>query len=207
MSFSGRARGNAKSDWDANTRNYYTGYGNSNFDGRSYTGYAPYYYGYPVAMAPTPAQPAAPKAAPADDDKDGVVNISDLCPDTVAGTKVDALGCGEAERIVLRGVNFKTNSDELTEDSLAILDNVSNTLSANPQVNVAVEGHTDSDGDNAYNKDLSQRRAQSVVKYLVSKNVDANNLKANGFGEEQPVASNDTAEGKAQNRRVELNRL
>ena len=68
-------------------------------------------------------------------------------------------------------------------------------------------GHTDSDGDDSYNKDLSQRRAQSVVDYLVGHGVDAANLIAQGFGEEQPVAGNDTAEGKAQNRRVELNRL
>ena len=90
---------------------------------------------------------------------------------------------------------------------MAILDGVSATLSANPQIRVMVAGHTDSDGDDAYNKDLSQRRAQSVVDYLASQGVDRNNMIAKGFGEEQPIAGNDDAQGKAQNRRVELNRL
>ena len=70
-----------------------------------------------------------------------------------------------------------------------------------------VAGHTDSDGDDAYNKDLSQRRAQSVVDYLSSRGVENSNMIAKGFGEEQPVADNETTEGKAANRRVELNRL
>ena len=70
-----------------------------------------------------------------------------------------------------------------------------------------VAGHTDSDGDAAYNKDLSQRRAQSVVNYLTGQGVEGSNMIAKGFGEEQPIADNDSAEGKAANRRVELNRL
>jgi len=209
MTFRGRARGDAQTDWDADYRGYYNGYGN--FDGRGYGynynypyyGYAPYYQGYP---APRYA-PMQPPKGPADDDKDGVVNNADLCPDTTAGATVDVLGCEKEARIVLRGVNFKTNSDELTEESLSILDGVSRTLAANPQLKILVAGHTDADGDDNYNKDLSQRRAQSVVNYLVSKKVDANNLIAKGYGEEQPIASNDTAEGKAQNRRVEINRL
>jgi outer membrane protein OmpA-like peptidoglycan-associated protein len=206
FTISGRARGNSAirgnvySDYYGNGNFYGYGNGYNNYYNRPYYGYVPPYYAYP--MVP----PAAPKG-PADDDKDGVANTSDLCPDTVAGSKVDMLGCSDTARIVLRGVNFKTDSDELTGESLAILDRVSKTLAANPQIQVVVAGHTDSDGDDAYNKDLSQRRAQTVVNYLVSQKVDPNNLIAKGYGEEQPVAGNDTAEGKAQNRRVELNRL
>ena len=70
-----------------------------------------------------------------------------------------------------------------------------------------VAGHTDSDGEAAYNKDLSQRRAQSVVDYLAENGVERDNMIAMGYGEEQPIADNDSAEGKADNRRVELNRL
>jgi outer membrane protein OmpA-like peptidoglycan-associated protein len=163
-----------------------------------------------VTEAPVPAaavvEAPAPVAAP-DGDGDGVLDVADLCMDSAAGVEVDAFGCDQEARIVLRGVNFKTDSDELTAESLAILDGVSETLVANPEIRVMVAGHTDSDGDDAYNKDLSQRRAQSVVDYLVGKGVAAQNMEAAGFGEEQPFASNETAEGKAQNRRVELNRL
>ena len=140
-------------------------------------------------------------------DADGVADDTDLCPDTAPGVTVDVLGCDDAARIVLRGVNFKTDSAELTEQSLSILDGVSQTLAAHPEIKVMVAGHTDSDGEDAYNKDLSQRRAQSVVNYLSDNGVDRNNMIAKGFGEEQPVADNATSEGKAQNRRVELNRL
>ena len=181
------------------------GYGDGWGNGYGYQGYAPGYWPPPVAMLP-PA-PAAEPAGPADGDQDGVVDGTDLCPDSTAGSTVDELGCGSDERIVLRGVHFKTDSDELTDESLAILDGVSETLSAHPQIQVMVAGHTDSDGDDAYNKDLSQRRAQSVVNYLSSQGVDRNNMIAKGYGEEQPIATNDTTEGKAQNRRVELNRL
>ena len=155
---------------------------------------------------PAPAQ-AAEAEGPPDGDKDGVGDAGDLCPHSAEGVAVDALGCAETARIVLRGVNFKTDSDELTPESLSILDGVSSTLSQNPQIRVMVAGHTDSDGDDAYNKDLSQRRAQSVVDYLTSRGVEGNNMIAKGYGEEQPVADNDTPEGKAANRRVELNRL
>lgn len=108
---------------------------------------------------------------------------------------------------MLRGVNFKTDSDELTAESLEILDGVAATLASHPEIKVMVAGHTDSDGDDAYNKDLSQRRAQSVVNYLVDNGVSRDNMIAKGYGEEQPIAANDSAEGKAENRRVELNRL
>lgn len=160
-----------------------------------------------VAVAAAPAPKPAPRPAPVDADQDGVASPADLCPDSAAGARVDAFGCEQNAAIVLRGVNFKTDSAELTSESLAILDGVSGTLVANPGIKVEVAGHTDSDGDDAYNKDLSQRRSESVVSYLAGKGVPAENMSAKGYGEEQPIAGNDSAEGKAQNRRVELNRL
>jgi outer membrane protein OmpA-like peptidoglycan-associated protein len=172
--------------------------------GYNYGAYRPY---HPPAAPMRMPMPAPRQQVPADADADGVADGTDLCPDTAAGVAVDALGCDNAARIVLRGVNFKTDSDELTPESLAILDGVSATLAANPGIKVMVAGHTDSDGEDAYNKDLSQRRAQRVVDYLAEQGVDSRNMIAKGFGEEQPVVGNDTPEGKAQNRRVELNRL
>lgn len=159
---------------------------------------------------PAPAPIPAPVEEPEEDldlDKDGVMNLGDLCPDTLAGAQVDAFGCEENAAIVLRGVNFKTDSDELTDDSISILDRVAGTLVENPDLRVEVAGHTDSDGDDAYNKDLSQRRSETVMSYLTDKGVNSENMTAQGYGEEQPVAGNDTAEGKALNRRVELKRI
>ena len=196
----------ARMNADARGDGYGDGDGYSRGHGYNYNAYGPYLPPMMPPPMPAPAQPEEPEG-PADSDNDGVSDLSDLCPASAEGVAVDALGCEETARIVLRGVNFKTDSDELTAESLAILDGVSTTLSENPQIRVMVEGHTDSDGDDAYNKDLSQRRAQSVVNYLSSQGVDANNMIAKGFGEEQPIAGNDTAEGKAENRRVELNRL
>jgi outer membrane protein OmpA-like peptidoglycan-associated protein len=208
MTLSGRATG------DMRGHGYGSGYGDGYGRGYGSNLYGPggYYPMPPVALAPQtamPAEPAAPATPeqPTDNDRDGVMDAADLCPNTAEGVAVDALGCAETARIVLRGVNFKTDSDELTAESLAILDGVSATLSANPQIRVMVAGHTDSDGEEAYNKDLSQRRAQAVVNYLANHGVQRDNMIAKGFGEEQPVADNATSEGKAQNRRVELNRL
>ena len=187
---------------------YGDGYGRGY--GYSYQGYQPY---YPPAFAPMPMALPEQSDEPAgqqettDLDQDGVSGADDLCPDTAAGASVDAFGCDDAARIVLRGVQFKTDSDELTAESLTILDGVSATLTGHPQIRVMIAGHTDSDADDAYNKDLSLRRAKVVVKYLIAQGVNPENLSAMGYGEEQPIADNATTEGKAQNRRVELNRL
>ncbi|HYQ89609.1 MAG TPA: OmpA family protein [Candidatus Binatia bacterium] len=106
--------------------------------------------------------------------------------------------------LVLNGVNFVTNSAELTPESKAILDHVAGSLKDWAEVNVEIEGHTDSVADPAYNMDLSQRRAESVLDYLVSRGVASSRLSAKGYGETHPVASNDTPGGRAKNRRVEL---
>ena len=108
------------------------------------------------------------------------------------------------QRLVLEGVNFITDSAELTPASKKRLDRVAESLQDWHEVDVEVEGHTDSVADPAYNMDLSQRRAESVRDYLVSRGVSSSRLSARGYGETQPVASNETAEGRAKNRRVEL---
>ncbi len=137
-----------------------------------------------------------------DSDGDGVVDSKDHCPGTPAGVKVDMHGCPEA--VVLEGVNFKHDSAKLTDSAKTVLDGVAETLRARPDMHVTIVGHTDSQGTDAYNMGLSQRRAESVRAYLVSKGVNASNLSARGDGESKPIADNKTAEGRAKNRRVEL---
>lgn len=164
----------------------------------------------PVAMAApvvaaveaAPAPPPAPPPAPVDSDGDGVVDGSDQCPGTPAGAKVDAQGC--EEQLVLRGVNFSTGSATLTPQDLLLLDSVVDTLAKRPAFSVEVRGHTDDAGSEASNLDLSQRRADSVRDYLVSKGIPPEKLTAVGKGEAESIASNETADGRAQNRRVTL---
>ena len=142
-----------------------------------------------------------------DSDSDGVLNTADLCADTAAGVTVDATGCDADKPIELRGVNFHFDSDELTGKSRVILDGVAQTLRNHPGLRLEVAGHTDSAGVDDFNLDLSTRRALMVRDYLVSRGVDADQLTSQGYGEAHPVDSNETAEGRAANRRVELLRL
>lgn len=148
------------------------------------------------------------KTPPADADGDGVADANDSCPGTRAGTKVDQRGCAlapEAGRtIVLRGVAFASNSSQLSSASYKVLNENAAMLLANPTVRAEVVGHTDSQGDDAYNQWLSLRRAEAVRNYLVSRGVASSNLSARGAGETSPVADNATAAGRALNRRVEL---
>lgn len=139
-----------------------------------------------------------------DSDRDGVVDRLDRCPGTRAGAKVDANGCEIQEVTVLKGVNFATNSATLTSGSMAVLDETAATLARNPDLRAEVAGHTDNTGSAARNRTLSQQRAESVVKYLVSKGANPANLTARGYGPDQPVADNRTAQGRSLNRRVEL---
>ncbi len=105
---------------------------------------------------------------------------------------------------ILDGVNFHTDSAGLTHESQLILNNVADTLGGCAQKQVKVTAHTDSIGDEDYNKTLSKKRAVSVVKYLVAQGVELERFEARVFGERQPIASNDTVDGRSQNRRVEL---
>jgi OOP family OmpA-OmpF porin len=102
-------------------------------------------------------------------------------------------------------VAFAFDSDEITGASMATLDFAAESLRECPNVRTAAEGHTDSVGNDAYNQSLSQRRAESVRDYLTSQGVLPDRLQARGYGESRPVADNSSEDGRAQNRRVELN--
>jgi len=149
---------------------------------------------------------------PKDADGDGVTDDKDRCPHTPAGVKVDEEGCQvlfekARKSLILEGVNFATGKAELTPESQAILDGVAESLVANEEIKVQVGGHTDNTGSAAVNKRLSAARAEAVRQYLISKGVAAGRLTAAGFGPSKPIASNKTAAGRAQNRRVELTRV
>ncbi|MBN1424439.1 OmpA family protein [Candidatus Fermentibacteria bacterium] len=140
---------------------------------------------------------------PLDSDGDGVYDGLDKCPNTTPGVKVNKWGCPERTR--LEGVTFAYNSAELNPEALPVLDKAGQLLVDIPEMKVRIEGHTDSDGSDAYNLDLSQRRAESVRAYLTKRfSIDPMRIDARGFGESVPIASNATPEGKALNRRVEF---
>jgi OmpA-OmpF porin, OOP family len=109
------------------------------------------------------------------------------------------------EKLVLRGVHFDFAKYNIRPGDAAVLDEAAATLKANPGVTVNVDGHTDSVGSLEYNQKLSERRANAVVKYLVKAGIPDSQLVPHGYGKTKPVATNDTAEGRAQNRRCELN--
>jgi OOP family OmpA-OmpF porin len=157
----------------------------------------------PPPPPPPPPPPAAPPPNP-DLDGDGVPNERDKCPNTRRGAVVDLDGCEVEAVISLDGVHFDFDKATLTPIARGILDQAAALLDKNERVVVQVAGHTDSVGTDAYNQGLSVRRANSVKDYLVSKGVKATRLTAKGYGESQPVASNDTEAGRAENRRVEL---
>jgi len=153
------------------------------------------------------AAPAAAAAAtPLDSDNDGVADSVDKCPNTAPGAAVDKDGCAlkldEKVQISL-SVHFDTDSAEVKPEYYSEIEEVADFLEKYSKTSVTVEGHTDSRGAAAYNKDLSQRRADAIRDVLINEyKVDASRVSSIGFGEEQPVANNDTREGQYQNRRV-----
>lgn len=153
-----------------------------------------------------------------DDDIDGdnILNDVDECPyepENINGFE-DQDGCPDEETLVVvteeqieitEQIQFQLDSAEIRgERSYEILRQVGQVLIENPEINVRVEGHTDSQGSSSYNERLSQARAESVVEFLVQYGVDAGRMEAVGRGESQPIDTNDTAAGRLNNRRVEF---
>ncbi len=102
------------------------------------------------------------------------------------------------------GIRFDVNKSTLKPESMGVINSVFQLLNEHPEINLSVEGHTDSDGDDAFNQDLSERRAKAVVDQLVKMGIPASRLANAGWGETKPVGPNSTPEGKAANRRVEF---
>lgn len=160
-----------------------------------------------VAPIPQICETCAPPPPRVDSDGDGVEDALDKCPNTPKGYRVDATGCVIEQTVVLRAVNFVLDGYELTTPAKVTLDEVAAVLVSQPVLSLQVGGHTDSTGSDQYNQKLSQRRADSVRSYLISKGVDASRVIAKGYGESEPISSNGSPEGRADNRRVEFKLL
>jgi outer membrane protein OmpA-like peptidoglycan-associated protein len=155
-----------------------------------------------------------------DKDGDGVYDRRDRCPDTPANTPVSHNGCPlpqypvnapapapVSDVITLSdedNVSFAVNSDELTPSATRKLTALMGQLNNPGVASIKVVGYTDSQGADAYNQRLSERRARSVADFLITQGVSAGKVTSQGLGESEPVADNATAEGRAKNRRVEL---
>jgi outer membrane protein OmpA-like peptidoglycan-associated protein len=143
-----------------------------------------------------------------DQDGDGVPNHLDRCPNTPRGEEVDQNGCIVMRaQIVLDGITFAFDSAEILPESENTLNRGLQILLDNPEARVEIGGHTDNVGGAAYNNRLSRQRADSVRSWLVEHGIEANRLTVRGYGMAQPRASNDTEEGRAQNRRIEFRSL
>jgi OOP family OmpA-OmpF porin len=138
-----------------------------------------------------------------DSDKDGVPDNLDKCPTTPAGMPVDKDGCSPETLTIKLDVEFDTAKADIKKKYHDEIGKVAEFLAKYPTVSGTIEGHTDDVGDAGMNKKLSQRRADSVMKYLVDKyGIDKKRLTAVGYGEEKPIADNKTAAGRQKNRRT-----
>jgi outer membrane protein OmpA-like peptidoglycan-associated protein len=145
----------------------------------------------------------AEAAMPVDSDGDGVPDSEDLCPNTPIGATVNKKGCW-----ALKGVKlFDFDSSTIKPEGHELLDEVVVILENNPEITGELRGHTDSTGSEEYNMQLSKKRAEAVEQYLENKGIDSSRLTSVPYGESQPIASNETPEGRMENRRVELVRI
>ncbi len=140
-----------------------------------------------------------------DSDGDGIPDSRDECPNTLKGGEVDGKGCLLTNQtITFHNIGFELNSDQVTASTRPVLERVAQALNAQTNFSIEISGHTDSVGSAEYNEQLSLGRAESVRRLLIENGVAAERLTARGYGELDPVASNETASGRAMNRRVEF---
>jgi len=159
------------------------------------------------------------KGCPVDSDGDGIPDGLDQCPGTAPGVAVDDKGCpttlgsgrfkitGSGADLRFEDVHFEFDKSDLTDYAKEMLDDAANVINQvaekYPGLKIDVSGHTDSTGTDGYNQGLSERRANAVKQYLLRKGVEPGRLNTYAYGESKPVATNDTEEGRAQNRRAE----
>lgn len=173
-----------------------------------------------VDRCPTQAGVRESEGCPAkDSDKDGVADNVDKCPEQpeTINEYLDDDGCPDtppsrvqvtSSRVeITEIVPFETNSARLLPEANAVLDDVVQVLKDAPEMRLRIEGHTDADGSEEFNLELSQQRAEAVKRYLVSKGISASRLEALGLGETRPIDTNRTPAGRARNRRVEFHIL
>jgi outer membrane protein OmpA-like peptidoglycan-associated protein len=150
-----------------------------------------------------------------DNDGDGIADVLDECPEEAEDYDgdLDDDGCPEERELVTvekerirldKKVHFETDKATILPQSYPLLNEVAKVLEANPEIVIRIEGHTDSRGSDSYNMKLSNKRAASVRKYLLDRGISTDRIESKGYGESQPIADNATAEGRAQNRRVEI---
>jgi len=155
---------------------------------------------------PEPIPEPIPEPSPLDSDFDGVFDNIDQCPDTDIVFKVDLTGCPvmlTEDVSISMDIKFLTNSAELTPESFPAVKELADFLNQFDETQVVIEGHTDSVGRNSYNKELSQRRAETVMRSLIEDYaVSPVRMTSVGYGEEQAIADNSTSDGRSKNRRV-----
>jgi OmpA-OmpF porin, OOP family len=147
-----------------------------------------------------------------DNDKDGIPDVEDQCPNEPGPAGGDKPGCPKKSLVIVtdkeikitQQIHFEFDRDKIRPESFPILDAVVDVLKTNPKIRIEIQGHTDNKGGAAYNKNLSNRRAASVKKYLVAKGIDGSRLTSNGYGMERPIVPNTTDQNRALNRRVQF---
>ncbi len=149
---------------------------------------------------PMPTQIVKAPKRVADSDHDGVPDELDECPATPKGFSVNEKGCGTRKQLEVR---FESNSATLTPESMQKIRAFAHYMKKMPHISVTIEGYTDSSGDMKHNMQLSQQRANAVKKALIANGISASRITAVGKGALNPIADNDTPEGRAKNRRIE----
>ena len=147
-----------------------------------------------------------------DNDSDTVLDTKDQCPNQPGSTTEEPLGCPgnrlvvvtDCEVKITQQILFELNKDKIRPVSFEVLDAVIDVLNKNPSIKLEVQGHTDNKGAAAYNKDLSRRRAASVMKYLVAHGVTTSRLTSMGYGMERPIVDNGSEANRSLNRRVQF---
>ncbi|MDD4854983.1 MAG: OmpA family protein [Sulfuricurvum sp.] len=154
----------------------------------------------PIVEAPKPVVAIIPKAE-GDADKDGVVDTLDKCPNTPHGYKVDPTGCPVS---VTLHINFAFNSSVIPPSNYGDVTKLTRVMNENPPARAIIVGHTDYTGTDEYNQKLSERRSKALADKLIANGIDPKRISASGKGEKEPIATNATSAGRAQNRRIEV---